>query len=127
MEVRVQFDEPLLVSAQDLDRVSVTFNTQGLLYDRFGSEIEQGFTTNKYRVPKQYAGETEAQFSKSILIIGQTIEIEEPLTRFMLNTLIAGALQQILSAISSSEIIVLIPFFDINMPADVDAYFTVLL
>jgi len=127
MDVRLLFDEPLQASGQGLDRISATFNGHGLLYDQFGSEIEQGFTTNQKRVPKQYGSLAEAQLSRAIDVVGQPIEFDDPTTEIAINTLLAGALQQVVSVMPTSQIMILIPFFDIHMPADVDSLFNVLL
>ena len=55
MLVQLFFEDPLHVSAHSFDSVSVTITANGLMFDQYGREIAEGFTTNKKQLPRQYS------------------------------------------------------------------------
>jgi len=127
MDISLKFREPLAVSSEGMDQISVTFNDTGLLFDQSGNEVARGFVTNTKFVPKQYGSGLDAAIAKFIKSIGAPIEMTDPKQKFFINVLIAASLQQILSPVTSQKTLILIPFCDISMPTNVEDVFNVLL
>ncbi len=65
MDIQLAFENPVLVSSEDQDKVTVKFQNTTLLFDYFGQEIEQGSIYEKF-IPPQFASAAEAEVFNSM-------------------------------------------------------------
>ena len=61
----MKFDQPLLVSSSQYDKVRVTFVNTNLIFDAKGHEVEHGTLIDKF-LPPQFASKEEADFFESV-------------------------------------------------------------
>ena len=78
-------------------------------------------------VPPQYANERESKIFTTLVESFETYETGAFSSDIVVNTIIAGLLNQIWSLVSSQQIIIFMPLFAMIPPANAQAVFTVLL
>ena len=107
------------------DLIRITFLNTTYFTNLAGAPIEPG-TVIERRLPAQFAGELEAAVSVAILDTAQTIGVGSFQGDVALNGFISGILQYFWSMIPAQQIIILMPFFSVILPASAKVVFRVL-
>ena len=126
MDIQLDFASPESVSAGGNDLVRISFRDTSIIYDWLGREVKSGSVIERY-VPAQFASKEEAEAFEALEEAFSAYETGKFVSDYALNAAIAGSLQILWSQVSAQQIIVLIPLFDIWMPANAQTVFGTIL
>lgn len=126
MAIKVNFADPMSVSQHGADKVRITFSNTTLIYDWLGQELQNGTFIERI-MPPQFASQEEAEVFAAVEEAFSSYETGDFSQDVAVNSIIAGFLQYCWSLVSAQQIIIMIPLFAINMPANGKTIFGVLL
>ena len=96
-----------------------------MIYDWAGQDLQNGTLVDK-PIPPQFSNELEADIFEAFEETFETIETGYFSSDYVLNALIAGALQYFWSMVVSQQIIIMMPLFAVNLPANTQSMFNVM-
>ena len=117
MEIQLQFEDPLQISASSDDEIKITFKDTRFIYDFAGQEVDSG-TQLIMPIPAQFGSNAEAEVFESFTETFKTYDTGSFSSDIALNAAIAGTLNQVWSIIRSQQIIIFMPLFAVNAPAN---------
>ena len=122
LDVAIVFDNPLQVSSMaDPDQVVLEFVGNQFFFDKFGSTISAGKTLSA-KLPKQMNSKTASTIQTVTVVMKQATNTLMA-GNLALNIILSASLQQLWSMINTQQIIVLMPLFKIDMPANAQMFF----
>ena len=117
--MNLNFTKPLFISSNiEPDQVKINFNNLDMFSDIYGQPLERSSTELIRTIPKQMPSAAEAAVLNAAKDGVGNGAIAASTFNFILNFLLSGAMQFLWDLINSQQIVILLPLFASQIPAN---------